>query len=87
MQPAGGLLFALDGVLIGAGDVAFMRNVTIVGSLAGYLPLTLAAIHFDLGLGGIWAGLTLFIAIRTAAGVARTLGGRWAVVGAGSYGD
>jgi MATE family, multidrug efflux pump len=87
MQPAGGLLFALDGVLIGAGDVAFMRNVTIVGSLLGYLPLTLAAVHFDLGLGGIWAGLTLFIAIRTAAGVARTLGGRWAVVGASSYGD
>ena len=87
MQPAGGLLFALDGVLIGAGDVAFMRNVTIVGSLAGYLPLMLAAVHFDLGLGGIWAGLALFIAIRTAAGVARTLGGRWAVVGAGSYGD
>ncbi len=26
MQPLAGLLFALDGILIGAGDVAFMRN-------------------------------------------------------------
>jgi Na+-driven multidrug efflux pump len=81
-QPLGGLLFALDGVLIGAGDVAFMRNVTIVGALGGFLPMILAAGAFGWGLGGIWAGLFAFVVIRTVAGVARTAGGRWAVTGA-----
>ena len=78
---ASGLLFALDGILIGAGDIAFMRNVDAGGALGGFLPLTLAAYAFDWGLGGIWAGLLAFIVIRTAGGVHRTLGGRWAVVG------
>jgi putative MATE family efflux protein len=79
--PLSGLLFALDGILIGAGDVAFMRNVTLLGALGGFLPMTLAAAHFDLGLGGIWAGLLLFIVIRTVGCVQRTASGRWAVVG------
>ena len=79
--PMSGLLFALDGILIGAGDVAFMRNVTLAGALGGFLPMTIAASVFDLGLGGIWAGLLLFIVIRTVGCAQRTAGGRWAVVG------
>ena len=82
MQPATGVLFALDGVLIGAGDVAFLRNVTIVAAGLGFLPMTLVAAALDLGLGGIWAGLTLFVLIRLCGGVARIYGGRWAVTGA-----
>jgi putative MATE family efflux protein len=79
--PLSGLLFAVDGILIGAGDIAFMRNVTLAGALGGFLPLTLAAAHFGWGLGGIWAGLLAFIVIRTVGCVARARGGRWAVVG------
>ena len=79
---AAGVLFALDGILIGAGDVVFMRNATIVAALGGFLPVTLAAYAFDLGLGGIWAGLATFLGIRLAAGGVRFARGRWAVVGA-----
>jgi putative MATE family efflux protein len=79
--PLAGLLFALDGVLIGAGDIAFMRNVTIVGALGGFLPLTILAGSREWGLGGIWAGLLAFIAIRTIGGIVRTARGRWAIVG------
>ncbi len=82
MQPAAGVLFALDGVLMGAGDMAFLRNAAIGSALGGFLPATLLAAALDLGLGGIWAGLTLFILLRLAANVVRTAGGRWAVVGA-----
>jgi len=82
MQPAAGVLFALDGVLMGAGDVAFLRNVTIAAAALGFVPMSLLAATLDLGLGGVWAGLTLFIAIRLVGGVVRTAGGRWAVVGA-----
>ena len=38
MQPLAGVVFALDGVLIGAGDVRYLRNLTIVAALGGFLP-------------------------------------------------
>lgn len=82
MQPFGGVLFAIDGILVGAGDVAFMRNSAIAGALLGFVPITYAAYALDLGLGGVWAGLTAFVLIRLAAGVWRLAGGRWAVTGA-----
>lgn len=82
MQPLAGVVFALDGVLIGAGDVRYMRNLTLVATLFGFLPAIWLAYWFDLGLGGIWAGLTLFIVIRLAALLGRLRSGRWAVVGA-----
>jgi Na+-driven multidrug efflux pump len=47
----------------------------------GFLPVTLIAYAADLGLGGIWAGLTLFIAIRLVAILIRTRSGRWAIPG------
>ncbi|MGC5017805.1 MATE family efflux transporter [Micromonospora sp. DT47] len=82
MQPLAGVVFALDGVLIGAGDVRYLRNLTIVAALGGFLPAIWLAYGLDLGLGGIWAGLTLFIVIRLAALLLRLRSGGWAVVGA-----
>jgi putative MATE family efflux protein len=81
MMPLNGVLFALDGVLLGAGDLRFMRNVTIAAALAGYLPFTLATAALDLGLGGIWLGLSAFVWIRLAAGLVRFGRGRWLVAG------
>ena len=37
--PITGIDFALDGVLLGAGDAAFMRTPTVVSALVGFLPL------------------------------------------------
>ena len=64
MQPFAGLLFALDGVLLGAGDTRFLRNLTIVAGFGVFLPGALLAGRLDLGLGGVWAALTLFIVVR-----------------------
>jgi len=80
-MPLNGLLFALDGVLFGAGDMRFMRNVTVVAALGGYLPATLLTLQFDLGLRGLWTGLSLFIVVRLAGGMARWRGRRWLVGG------
>jgi putative MATE family efflux protein len=82
MQPVAGLVFALDGVLIGAGDVRFMRDVTLVSTLGGFLPMVWLAYVLDLGLGGVWAGLMLFVVIRLAGMTVRVARGRWAVTGA-----
>jgi putative MATE family efflux protein len=82
MLPAAGVVFALDGVLIGAGDVRYLRNLTLAATLGGFLPAVWTAYALDLGLGGIWAGLTLFIVIRLAIQLARMRSGRWIVLGA-----
>lgn len=81
MMPVAGIVFALDGVLLGAGDNAFIRTVTLVGALGGFVPMCLLALWLDWGLSGVWAGLAAFIGVRFVGMVWRTRSGRWLVVG------
>jgi putative MATE family efflux protein len=82
MQPLTGVVFALDGVLLGAGDAAYLRTWTLAAAAAGFLPLTWASLVFGWGLAGIWSGLTAFVVIRLVAVTLRVRSGRWAVAGA-----
>jgi putative MATE family efflux protein len=82
MQPIAGVVFALDGVLLGAGDAAFLRTSTIAAAVIGFLPPIWASLAFDWGLAGIWAGLAMFMVIRLVAVGTRARGGHWAVTGA-----
>jgi Na+-driven multidrug efflux pump len=77
MQPLAGVVFALDGVLMGAGDVGYLRTVTIGAALVGFVPLSLLAVPLGWGLAGVWAGLTLFIVLRLVAVLVRVAGDRW----------
>jgi putative MATE family efflux protein len=80
MQPMAGVVFALDGVLMGAGDVGYLRTVTIGSAVVGFLPLSLLAGPLSWGLAGIWTGLCLFIALRLVAVLVRVAGDRWLTV-------
>lgn len=82
LQPVAGVVFALDGVLLGAGDAAFLRTATLLSAALGFLPLVWASMAFGWGLLGIWTGLTAFMLLRLAAVLWRAGNGRWAVVGA-----
>ena len=82
LQPVAGVVFAVDGVLLGAGDAGFLRTSTLLAAVAGFLPLIWASLGFGWGLAGIWTGLTLFMLIRLVAVLARLRSGRWAVLGA-----
>jgi putative MATE family efflux protein len=82
LMPFAGVVYALDGVLIGAGDVGYLRNVTLGAALLGFLPAIWLAYALDLGLGGVWAGLGLFTIVRLVTLVWRWRRGRWAVLGA-----
>jgi putative MATE family efflux protein len=77
MQPLAGVVFALDGVLMGAGDVAWLRTVTIGSAVVGFLPLSLLSGPMGWGLAGVWTGLTLFIGLRLAGVLVRVAGDRW----------
>jgi putative MATE family efflux protein len=81
MQPFAGVVFALDGVFIGAGDAVYLRNSTIFSALFGFLPMIWLSLWLKLGLGGVWVGLTLFVLFRLAALLARLRGDRWLVTG------
>lgn len=75
--PIAGVVFALDGVLIGAGDAKFMRTATLISALVGFLPLIWLSLIFGWGLAGIWAGLSTFLLLRLVFVGSRALSGRW----------
>ena len=81
MQPVGAAVFALDGILIGAGDTRFLKWSMVLAFLA-FAPLALAALALDFGVVGVWAALNVLMLVRLATCGARFLGRRWAVVGA-----
>jgi putative MATE family efflux protein len=82
MQPLAGVVFALDGVLMGAGDAAYLRTWTLAAAAGGFLPLVWASLAFGWGLVGIWTGLLLFVVLRLVAVLLRVRSGGWAVAGA-----
>lgn len=79
--PVAGVVFALDGVLLGAGDAAFMRTATLVSALVGFLPLIWLSLAFGWGLLGIWSGLSAFMVLRLVFVGWRAFSGRWLVPG------
>jgi putative MATE family efflux protein len=79
MQPFAAVVFALDGILIGAGDTRFLAWA-MVAALAVFLPLALVAGD----LRGLWAALLALMAVRLATAGLRFTGGRWIVLGAPS---
>jgi putative MATE family efflux protein len=81
MQPAAGVIFALDGVLIGAGDTRFLA-LAMVASLVVYVPLAFAAGT----LAALWWALLALMAVRLVTVVWRFLGRRWMVLGAATPG-
>lgn len=83
MIVAGGAVFALDGVLLGASDAAFLRNLTLFSLLAVALPIIVASGIFGWGLTGIWVGQLAQVVVRLVGVVWRFRSMRWAVSGAG----
>jgi putative MATE family efflux protein len=79
--PVAGIVFALDGVLLGAGDAKFMRNATLISALLGFLPLIWLSLIFGWGLLGIWSGLSCFMVLRLFFVGWRAFSGRWLVPG------
>lgn len=82
LQPIAGVVFALDGVLLGAGDARYLRSTTLGSAALGFLPLVWLSLVFGWGLIGVWSGLAGFMVLRLVAVLSRLRSGRWAVVGA-----
>ena len=81
MQPANGAVFALDGILIGAGDTRFLMFGMLGAALGVFVPVALLSLALDLGIVGVWAGLVGLIAARLVTCAWRFRSRRWARVG------
>jgi putative MATE family efflux protein len=80
-QPASGVAFVLDGVLIGAGDGTYLAWAGVV-TLAVYAPLAGLVWAFDLGLTWLWIAYAAYLAARTVTLVHRERSDAWLVTGA-----
>jgi putative MATE family efflux protein len=81
MQPAAAAAFALDGVLIGAGDTRFLALAMVLAAIVCYVPIALLALELHWGIVGVWAGLDALIAVRCATVCWRFKRRRWIVLG------
>jgi Na+-driven multidrug efflux pump len=80
MQPLNGAVFALDGILIGAGDARYLAW-SMVTATAAAVSVALAALHYDWGLVGVWAALFVLICVRLTTLMVRFSRRRWLVTG------
>jgi Na+-driven multidrug efflux pump len=81
LWPPAAIVFALDGILIGAGDARYLAGAMVV-SAAVYAPLALAALELGWGIVGVWCALLALMGMRLATLAVRFAGRRWALVGA-----
>jgi putative MATE family efflux protein len=81
ITPIGGIVFVLDGVLIGAGDFRYLALAGVI-AMAAYIPLALVVHGFGAGLVWLWAAYGCFILFRMITLVARARGTAWMRTGA-----
>ncbi|MGW6732091.1 MATE family efflux transporter [Streptomyces sp. NPDC055013] len=80
-QPICGVVFVLDGVLMGAGDGPYLAWAMVL-TLAVFTPVALLILAVGGGLTAVWAAMTLMMSVRMLTLWTRTRSGRWLVTGA-----
>ncbi|MEU2539688.1 MATE family efflux transporter [Streptomyces iakyrus] len=80
-QPISGIVFVLDGVLMGAGDGPYLAWAMLI-TLAVFTPVALLVPVLGGGLTALWATMTLMMTVRMLTLWLRTRSGRWIVTGA-----
>jgi Na+-driven multidrug efflux pump len=82
LQLPGALVFALDGILLGAGDTRYLAYAMAFSALGVFLPIALLTLHFDWGVTGVWWGINALMLARLLTIGARYRSRRWVVTGA-----
>ncbi|MDO0926880.1 MATE family efflux transporter [Streptomyces sp. TG1A-8] len=80
-QPICGVVFVLDGVLMGAGDGPYLAWAMVV-TLAVFAPAALFVTVLGGGLTAVWAAMTLMMTVRMLTLWLRARSGHWIVTGA-----
>ncbi|MFF7849221.1 MATE family efflux transporter [Streptomyces sp. NPDC007910] len=80
-QPIAGVVFVLDGVLMGAGDGPYLAWAMLL-TLAVFAPVALLIPALGGGLTAVWWAMTLMMTVRMLTLWLRSRSGRWIVTGA-----
>ncbi|MFI8963241.1 MATE family efflux transporter [Streptomyces sp. NPDC053493] len=80
-QPVSGVVFVLDGVLMGAGDGPYLAWAMLL-TLVVFAPAALLVPALGGGLTALWGAMTLMMTVRLATLWLRARSGRWIVTGA-----
>jgi Na+-driven multidrug efflux pump len=81
-QPVAGIVFVLDGVLIGAGDGPYLARAGLV-TLVAYAPIALVLAAWSAGLVAIWVAFcAVFMGARLVVLLRRARSDAWLVTGA-----
>ncbi|MFZ3471558.1 MATE family efflux transporter [Streptomyces sp. 4.24] len=80
-QPVSGIVFILDGVLMGAGDGPYLAWAMLV-TLAVFAPAALLVPALGGGLTALWCAMTLMMLVRMVTLQLRARSGRWLIAGA-----
>jgi Na+-driven multidrug efflux pump len=80
-QPIAGVVFVLDGVLIGAGDQDYLAIAGLV-TLAVFGAAATIVVRTGAGLVALWVAYSVWMAARFLTLTLRTRGSRWLVTGA-----
>jgi putative MATE family efflux protein len=81
MQPLGAMVFVLDGILIGAGDVRYLA-VAMAAATACYAPFAVLVLLTHAGLLALWGALFVFMLARLYGMGRRFRRDDWLVTGA-----
>ncbi len=81
MQPINGIVFALDGILIGAGDLTFLAWAMATAAIV-YIPLAILVPALGLGLGWLWGSIWVLMVVRAVGVLWRFRSNNWVVLGA-----
>lgn len=64
MQPINAIAYVFDGIFKGLGEAKYLRNIQIVATFVGFVPVLLIADHFDLKLYAVWMAFAVWMLIR-----------------------
>lgn len=81
-QPVNSVVFALDGILIGAGDLNYLAKTMVLATTI-FAALATTVLVTGAGLGWLWAALGVFMLLRAAFMWRRWQDDVWLVTGAG----
>ncbi len=64
MQPINAVAFVFDGIFKGMAAAKTLRNLLIVATFLGFVPVLLISDYFDMKLYGIWLAFTVWMLLR-----------------------
>ncbi|WP_276388840.1 MATE family efflux transporter [Eudoraea chungangensis] len=65
--PINSVAFVFDGLFKGLGEMKYLRNTLIIATFLGFIPVLLINREVNMGLTGIWIGLSVWMLIRALA--------------------